>query len=102
MIHNIKNNDYKKLILLVCTIFLLQISYSQTNIADFLKAGEADANALIKAYLDPAAMTLGDGMNNGWYNSAATHKLYGFDFNLSLSAIQIPAQAKHSISIHWG
>ncbi len=84
----------KKLILLVCTVFLLQISYSQTNIAEFLKAGEADANALIKAYLDPAAMTLGDAMNNGWYNSAATHKLYGFDFNLSVSAVQIPTHAK--------
>ena len=33
---------------------------------------------------------LGDGLNNGWYNSAKTHKLFGFDFNISVSAIQIP------------
>ena len=84
----------KKNILLVCTVLLLQTSYSQTNVAEFLKAGQADANALVKAYLDPYAMALGDGLNNGWYNSAAPHKLFGFDLSITASAIQIPSQAK--------
>ncbi|MEI8114163.1 MAG: DUF6588 family protein [Bacteroidia bacterium] len=84
----------KKSFLLVCALSLLQFSYAQTNVAEFLKAGQADANALVKAYLNPYAMALGDGLNNGWYNSAATHRLFGFDLSISASAIQIPGEAK--------
>ena len=83
----------KKMILLVCAGFLSLTAFSQKNVVEFLKAGKSDANALIKAYLNPYAYALGDGLNNGWYNSAATHKLFGFDFNINVSAIQIPADA---------
>ena len=83
----------KKSFLLVCAVCLLQFSYAQTNVAEFLKAGQADANALVKAYLNPYALAFGDGLNNGWYNSAATHRLFGFDLSLSASAIQIPGEA---------
>jgi len=83
----------KKLVLLVCAAFFVQISYSQSSVVEFLKAGKSDANALVKAYLNPYAMALGDGLNNGWYNSAQTHKLFGFDFSISVSAIQIPNEA---------
>lgn len=80
----------KKLIFLICSGFILQAAYSQTNVVEFLKAGKKDANTLFKAYLDPYAMALGDGLNNGWYNSAETHKLFGFDLSITVSAIQIP------------
>lgn len=83
----------KKLILLACVCIIFQFAGAQSKVVEFLKVGKSDANALVKAYLNPYAMALGDGLNNGWYNSAATHKLFGFDLNLSVSAIQIPDNA---------
>ncbi len=83
----------KKMFLLACAGFLSMTSFSQSNVVEFLKGGKSDANALAKAYLNPYAMALGDGLNNGWYNSAATHKLFGFDFSINVSAIQIPNEA---------
>ena len=80
----------KKMFLLVCAGFLFTNVFSQVDVVEVLKAGKKDANVLARAYLNPYAMALGDGLNNGWYNSAKTHKLFGFDFNISVSAIQIP------------
>jgi hypothetical protein len=71
----------------------MQSAFSQTDVVEFLKTGKNDANALVKAYLNPYAMALGDGLNNGWYNTAASHKLFGFDFSICVSAIQIPQEA---------
>jgi hypothetical protein len=84
----------KKLILLLCSAFFVQAAYSQSGVAEFLKGGKADANKLLHVYMEPYALALGDGLNNGWYNSAATHKLFGFDFSVSVSAIQVPEESK--------
>ncbi|HAQ17951.1 MAG TPA: hypothetical protein DCR40_01805 [Prolixibacteraceae bacterium] len=83
----------KKLILFIFFGFCSMMTFSQSDVVQFLKGGKNDANALVKAYLNPYAMALGDGLNNGWYNSAATHKLFGFDISVSVSAIQIPQEA---------
>lgn len=83
----------KKLFLFLLLGIFIQSASSQSNVVEFLKAGKNDANALVKAYLNPYALALGDGLNNGWYNSAATHKLFGFDLSVSVSAIQIPGSA---------
>jgi len=83
----------KKMILLFCAGFLFTTAFSQSNVVEFLKVGKTDANKLVRAYLNPYALALGDGLNNGWYNSAVTHKLFGFDFSVSVSAIQIPKEA---------
>jgi hypothetical protein len=84
----------KKLILFICMGLFVQVALSQTNVVEFLNGGKKDANTLFKAYLEPYAFALGDGLNNGWYNSAKTHKLFGFDLTVSLSAIQIPEESK--------
>lgn len=84
----------RKLILLSCVVFLFLNSFAQTDVVEFLKGGKADANALIKAYLNPYATAFGVGLNNGWYNSAKVHKLGGFDFSITVSAIQIPEGAQ--------
>ena len=83
----------KKMILLFCAGFLFLTVYSQTDVIQVLKAGKKDANVLAMAYLNPYAVALGDGLNNGWYNTAKTHKQFGFDFNFSVSAIQVPKSA---------
>jgi len=84
----------KKLILFLCIGLFVQAGYSQINVVDFLKGGKADAGKLSQAYLQPYAFALGDGLNNGWYNTAVTHNLLGFDFSVSLSGIQIPDKDK--------
>lgn len=84
----------KKLILFICLGLIVKAGYSQTSVVDFLKGGKADAGKLSQAYLQPYAFALGDGLNNGWYNSAETHKLFGFDLSVSLSGIQIPDKDK--------
>lgn len=83
----------KKLMLVILCGLIIHGAYSQSNVVEFLKGGKKDANSLVQAYLNPYAMALGDGLNNGWYNSAATHKLFGFDLSISVSAIQIPQEA---------
>lgn len=84
----------KKGCLLVCLSLFSLMTFSQTDVVEFLKAGKKDANTLFRAYLEPYAFALGDGLNNGWYNSAKTHKLFGFDLTVSVSAIQIPEESK--------
>lgn len=84
----------KKGLLLVCLSLFSLMAFSQKDVVEFLKGGKADANKLFQAYLEPYAFALGDGLNNGWYNSAKTHHLFGFDLTVSVSAIQIPDESK--------
>lgn len=86
----------KKLLLPIALLLLVEItSYAQTDVVEFIKAGTEDANVLMKEYLNPFALSLGDGLNSGWFNSAENHKLLGFDFTVNLSAVQIPNSAKY-------
>lgn len=84
----------KRLILSLLTGLISLFSFSQTGITEFLKGGKADAGKLAQAYLEPYVFALGDGLSNGWYNSAETHRIFGFDFSITLSAIQIPEKSK--------
>ncbi|HET6558650.1 MAG TPA: DUF6588 family protein [Prolixibacteraceae bacterium] len=84
----------KKGFLLVLFSICSLVTFSQTNVVEFLKGGKADANTLIKAYLEPYAFALGDGLNNGWYSTAETHHLFGLDLTIGVSAIQVPDGSK--------
>lgn len=84
----------RKILILSGLLFVCYASFAQTNVVEFLKGGKADANKLFQVYLEPYAFALGDGLNNGWYSSAETHKLFGFDLTVTLSAIQIPDESK--------
>lgn len=84
----------KKISFMMCLILTCLVGFSQTNVVEFLKGGKADANKLFQAYLEPYAFALGDGLNNGWYNTADTHHLLGFDLTIGVSAIQIPDDSK--------
>jgi hypothetical protein len=86
--------DMKKISLMMCLFLTSLIGFSQTNVVEFLKGGKADANKLFQAYLEPYAFALGDGLNNGWYSTADTHHLFGFDFTIGVSAIQVPESSK--------
>ncbi|HBL77702.1 MAG: hypothetical protein A2W90_02665 [Bacteroidetes bacterium GWF2_42_66] len=84
----------RRFLIFIAFIGIAQISFAQQRVVEFIKAGAADANKLFQPYLEPYAFALGDGLNNGWYNSAETHKLFGFDLAVSVNAVQIPSSAR--------
>jgi hypothetical protein len=61
------------------------------DIDQLLKGSKADANYLAQGYLTPAMNTFGNGLNQGWYNTAANHKKFGVDLTVSVSSIQFPS-----------
>lgn len=83
-----------KLLFTIALAAILKMGYSQSDVVDFIRAGKNDATALFQAYLNPYAQALGDGLNNGWYNSAATHKLFGMDLAINVSAVMIPTSGQ--------
>lgn len=59
-----------------------------------LQVGLEDAEKLTAAYISPFANGFGATMNSGWYNSAKSHKLLGFDLTFTTSVAFIPESAK--------
>jgi len=83
-----------KLLLVFALIATSAQLFGQSQIIDFLKAGQADANKLSEAYLLPYGEMLGVNLNSGWYNSAKVHKVGGFDFTISASYTKAPSSKK--------
>jgi len=67
---------------------------AQADVATFLKAGLTDANLLVKAYITPFGNAFGAGINSGWFNTAESHKLAGFDLTVSITGIMAPSEAR--------
>lgn len=84
----------KKLLVLLIFVIAGKLTFAQADVVEFIKAGKVDASKLMKAYLDPYGLALGDGLNNGWYYTAKTHDRFGFDFSMSISSIRIPESGK--------
>ncbi len=78
----------KMLSLLMVAVSISAVA--QSDIDDLIKGSAADANYLVKGYVTPALNTIGFGLNQGWYNTAAAHKLFGFDLTLTASPIFFP------------
>ena len=55
-----------------------------------LQGGIGDANTYLKNYMDPFASSLGNGLANGWYNTARPHKTLGFDLTFNANFAIIP------------
>ncbi|MEQ8304481.1 MAG: hypothetical protein RIB47_13880 [Cyclobacteriaceae bacterium] len=62
----------------------------QSRIWDLVKGTRNDANALLEGYIAPGMEALGDGLNQGWYNTAKTHKTFGIDLTITGSLMYIP------------
>lgn len=68
-------------------------SYSvvaQDDLETIIKGSKADANYLAEGYISPMLKSFGYGLNQGWYNTAKTHKTLGVDLTISVSAVSIP------------
>lgn len=66
-------------------------SFAQDDVDQFLNESVADAEKLMKAYLDPFMKSVSLGLNQGWYNTAKPHKIAGFDITVTINAMAIPA-----------
>ena len=58
---------------------------------EILKAGSADANTLLKNYMEPFGKGFGASMNTGWFTSASTHKKLGFDLSFNVGVASVPS-----------
>lgn len=81
----------RKLLLSFFALTAWGTSFGQGDLDDLLKGSQADANYLAQGYLEPVLSAIGSGLNQGWYNTAANHKKFGFDLTFSVSSIQFPA-----------
>ena len=85
------------------TAFLFLVStlaMSQKDIAKFFPAAAAPGSVnnvqqLVSGYISPIAEDFGSLMNNGWYNTAATHKKFGFDFSVAMNSITAKSDTKY-------
>ena len=79
----------KKLILSIVLLVSTQLSKAQT-FETFILAAD-DASTLGENYVAPAVRGLMYSMNGGWYTTAKTHKLFGFDITINANAAFVPS-----------
>jgi len=85
----------KKLSAITLAISLsMSLSYGQLINMDILEGGLEDGTKLLEAYISPWANAFGASLNGGWYNTAKTHKLGGFDVTFTFTTSFVPSNAK--------
>src|SRR5215813_9008695 len=80
-----------KRLLLPMALMICGAAMGQKALTHYFPAGLQDGDALIKAYVRPMAEDLGSLSTNGWYNTGATHKRFGFDISATMNAVPIAA-----------
>ena len=66
----------------------VRAQFDQIN--SLLQGSKDDANYLMNGYMAPMLQGIGNGLNQGWYNTARPHKFFGFDATVTVSVITIP------------
>ncbi|MBL7849902.1 MAG: hypothetical protein JNN04_03290 [Cyclobacteriaceae bacterium] len=80
------------LLVLVSGLMASNGTWAQGDLDQLLRGSQADANYLAQGYLEPVLNAIGSGLNQGWYNTAANHKKFGFDLTITASSIQFPSE----------
>ena len=83
------------LLLFITLTFVTGSISTQAQIREFgnfATTGVDDAEELFTAYISPYLNGFGASMTGGWYNTAKTHKLGGFDLIISLNAAIVPEE----------
>lgn len=79
------------IVIINALMFTSSIVYAQFDqLGQIMSTGEKDAEKIFEAYLSPYANGLGAALSTGWYTTAKTHKLGGFDITLSFNLALIP------------
>jgi hypothetical protein len=99
----------KRIVIFLTAAAILHLSTStltaQIKDVSNMLAGVAKDKAAVEnmfqAYLNPYVNALGANLNGGWYNTAKTHKLGGFDLTLSISTSFVPTADKNFDPSHY-
>ena len=73
---------------------LTQKASAQQDVGSLFVSGPADATKLINAYLDPLYKGLGQGLTDGWTNTARAKGFLKFDVRFSVSGASVPTSAR--------
>lgn len=65
-----------------------------SDAGEILRAGASDAETLLGEYIRPAAEGFGIGLNTGWFNTAGTHSVLGFDLTFRANVSAMPSNLK--------
>lgn len=65
-------------------------SLAQEDLDQLMNKSIDDGRKLISAYTTPFMNSLTLGLNQGWYNTAKTHKIAGIDLTITANAMTIP------------
>src|SRR6478736_1631010 len=85
----------KRLILIAFLAISTLTLRAQNDLDNAIQGSVADANYLLKGYATPLMKVMGYGLNQGWYNTAANHKVAGFDLTITGSAVYFPTSDLH-------
>lgn len=85
-----KNPMNKILTLILVGLFAFSHSANSQEFNDIFKGGTADANQYLEAYTKSMMLSFNNGLGSGWYNTAETHKLFGFDLTATVNLANIP------------
>jgi hypothetical protein len=78
------------------TFFLLAVlstglvAQPSGDFGNLITGTAADSKYLAEGFITPFMRAFGYGMNNGWYNSGAPHKLGGFDLTITSANVFVP------------
>ena len=92
----------KKIIVFLGLLISVQL-VAQKNIVKFFPAaatstgGTSNVQELVKGYISPITQDFGSLINNGWYNTAATHKKFGFDLTVTVNSLSAKSEDKRFI-----
>lgn len=74
-------------LLLPCAMIFCGAAFGQKALTQYFPAGEANAGLLVQGYIRPMSEDIGTLASNGWYNTAATHKKFGFDISITMNSV---------------
>ncbi len=82
---------------ILCALLAGSIVFTSNgqSVIGIIKDDIPTAKKLIEAYFTPMAESFGSGLNNGWYNTAKTHSLGGFDLTFTINTVIIPNSAEN-------
>jgi hypothetical protein len=84
----------KRLLLFPVVIILCFPVFGQQALTRYFPAGQTNAGILIESYVSPMAKDMGSLMNNGWVNTGATHKRFGFDLSVTVNTVPITSSGQ--------
>jgi hypothetical protein len=77
--------------LLIAFLAVSTSVFGQDQVKEILKGSKDDINYLANGYLTGTLKAWGNGINQGWYNTAKPHKVLGFDLTVVGSMISVPS-----------